>query len=193
METLGYVFGMEVVGNFAYLGSGGHLEVVDVSQPDRPVTVGRVALQSSETRMVRVVDNTAYVAAWDGGLQVVDVTNPAVPQLLGSFDTVGVAIGVDVAGNLAYVAAAEAGLKVVEVRLQAPQVSAPGLRVGAVGGWLELAWPVTLTGVKLQHRESFAPENAWQDLPAARVEVNGEVRVNLEAVGNSGYFRLLMP
>ncbi len=194
--TFDYIDGLEVVGSHAYLvsavGNGGYLEVVDVSQPDRPVTVGHLALTSNAAQ-VRVVDNTAYVTAWNGGLQVVDVTNPAVPMLLGSIATLDSAAAVDVAGNLAYVAAASAGLQIIEVRLSTPQVALPGLRVGAVGRQLEMAWPAALAGAKLQHRESFAPEHAWQDVPAALVEVNGEVRVNLEAVGNAGYFRLFLP
>jgi hypothetical protein len=184
-----------VAGHLVYLTTRGNspkLQVVDVSQPTRPVLVGSLTLPDNGEGL-HVVGNTAYVAAWNAGLAIVDVTNPALPVFLGSRDTVPVALGVDVAGNVAYVAAGNAGLQVIEVQLQAPHVAAPGLRVAAVGGQLELAWPAALAAAPLQRRESFAPEHAWQAVTAALVEVNGEIRVSVEASGSAGYFRLLTP
>ena len=40
---------------------------------------------------VTVVGTTAYVADGDSGLQVIDVSNPASPQIIGSVDTPGYA------------------------------------------------------------------------------------------------------
>jgi len=54
---------------------------------------------------VAVAGNYAYVAAGEfGGLQVIDVTDPANPQLVGSVATPAVAWDVAVAGSYAYVA-----------------------------------------------------------------------------------------
>lgn len=184
-----------VAGHLAYLTTRGNpprLEVVDISQPTQPVHLGGLTLPGNGEG-VRVVGTTAYLAAWDAGLVIADVSNPAVPVLLGSLDTVGVALGVEVAGNLAYVAAGNAGLQVIAVQLSAPHVATPGLRVAAVGGRLELAWPTMLAGAKLQHRQSFAPEHPWQDVTAAPAGVNGELRVGVEASGSAGYFRLFTP
>ena len=46
----------------------------------------------------------AYVADSSSGLQVIDITNPASPQIVGSVDTPGYAYGVAVSGTYAYVA-----------------------------------------------------------------------------------------
>ena len=44
---------------------------------------------------VTVVGTTAYVADDESGLQVIDVSNPANPQIIGSVDTPGYASGVN--------------------------------------------------------------------------------------------------
>ncbi len=49
------------------------------------------------------------------GLLVLDVSNPSVPTLLGSYDTPGNASDVTINGTTAYVAAGEAGLVLIDV------------------------------------------------------------------------------
>ena len=46
----------------------------------------------------------AYIADYLSGLQVIDITDPASPQIVGSLDTPGVAFGVAVSGTHAYIA-----------------------------------------------------------------------------------------
>ena len=53
---------------------------------------------------VAVVGNLLYVAAGNAGLQIFDLTNPASPSLVGSYDTPRYARQVCVVGDLAYVA-----------------------------------------------------------------------------------------
>ena len=64
---------------------------------------------------VTVVDQTAYVADEDSGLQLVDVSNPQNPVAIGSVDTPGWAWGVAVEGQTAYVADGNSGLQIVDV------------------------------------------------------------------------------
>jgi hypothetical protein len=64
---------------------------------------------------VQVVNSTAYVADDDEGLQIVDVSDPAAPALLGSYDTPGDARGVQVVNSTAYVADDDEGLQIVDV------------------------------------------------------------------------------
>lgn len=49
------------------------------------------------------------------GLQVIDVSNPANPQRVGSYDTSGSAYGVAMNGNWIYVADGNSGLQVIDV------------------------------------------------------------------------------
>ena len=65
---------------------------------------------------VAVAGNYAYVADYEEGLHVVDITNPASPILRGSYPTAGHAKGVAVAGNYAYlVHEMDGGLRIIDV------------------------------------------------------------------------------
>jgi hypothetical protein len=64
---------------------------------------------------VTVAGPYAYVADSYGGLQVIDVSDPARPQWVGGYDTSGSAQGVAVSGNYAYVADSYGGLQVIDV------------------------------------------------------------------------------
>jgi hypothetical protein len=63
---------------------------------------------------VTVSDNYAYVADGYGGLVIIDISNPAVPTLVGSYDISG-AYDVKVSGSYAYVAGCSDGLVIVDI------------------------------------------------------------------------------
>jgi hypothetical protein len=72
--------------------------------------------QTSESALSLVKNgNDVYIADGSVGLQIVEVSNPAVPRFLGSCDTDGLAYSVDVAGSLAVVADYDAGVKMIDV------------------------------------------------------------------------------
>ena len=60
--------------------------------------------------MAVVKNSLAYVANDENGLQVIDVFNPALPLLCGSYFLPGNAYNVAVVGDLAYVADGGGGL-----------------------------------------------------------------------------------
>ena len=74
---------------------------------------GRLLRHAGVRLGVAVAGSYAYVADRDAGLRVVDVSNPAAPFEVGSYDTPGYAYGVAVAGAYAYVADGEAGLEIL--------------------------------------------------------------------------------
>jgi len=81
-----------------------------------------------------------YVADGSSGLQVIDVSTPENPQIIGSVDTPGSARGIAVLDNMAYVADYLSGLQVIDVSTpQNPQV------IGSVNA-LGDARDVTLIG-----------------------------------------------
>jgi len=69
-----------VQGRYAYLGVGPRLVVVDVADPARPVPLGQTDVLPGVVSGVAVAGGYAYVAAGEGGLVVVDVTDPAHPR-----------------------------------------------------------------------------------------------------------------
>ena len=64
---------------------------------------------------VAVEGSYAYVADGDSGFQVIDLSNPASPQIVGSVDTPGYTYDVAASGTYAYVADGYSGLQVVDV------------------------------------------------------------------------------
>jgi hypothetical protein len=77
---------------------------------------------------VAVSGKHAYVANHSYGLQVIDITNPQNPEIVGSVDTPGLAQGVAVSGTHAYVTDWSSGLQVIDItNPQNPQI------VGSVG------------------------------------------------------------
>ncbi|MBV9787656.1 MAG: hypothetical protein JOZ51_05760, partial [Chloroflexi bacterium] len=91
-----------VAGSLAYVGEGGGVRIVDVSDPTQPSKRGYLPLPDFPLA-ADIVGNTAYIAASWEGLQIADVSNADSPQLLGSYPITGTTINVQVAGNLAYV------------------------------------------------------------------------------------------
>jgi DNA-binding beta-propeller fold protein YncE len=62
---------------------------------------------------VAVAGAYAYVADYEAGLQIIDVSDPAAPVRVGGYDTSGGAYGVAVAGRYVYVADDGGGLVIL--------------------------------------------------------------------------------
>jgi hypothetical protein len=72
--------------------------------------------QTSDYAMaVKIMGNIAYVADYDSGLQIIDVTNLRQPQIKGHITIPGKALDLDVKGSYAYIAAEEGGLQIIDI------------------------------------------------------------------------------
>ena len=100
----GYVTAADGHGNYAYVGVGLRLVILNISDPAHPVQVGQSVVLTGVVKDVSVVDSLAYLANGETGLQIIDVSNPANPTVRGAYDTPGNAYSVSVVGSLAYVA-----------------------------------------------------------------------------------------
>jgi len=109
----GTILAVAVQGNYAYIGEGPRLTILNVSNPASPTVVGKTPPLPDVVRGVYVAGGYAYVADHNAGLRVVDVSNPANPMEVGFYHTPGNVEAVAVAGDYAYVAAG--GLRVVDV------------------------------------------------------------------------------
>lgn len=112
----GACYGVALQGNYAYIGEGRSLVVVDVSTPASPSRVGRVTLPGL-VRGVALLGQYAYVADEEGGLQVVDITTPASPTIRGFYATTNDmwSAGISIFGGRAYVADESAGLQIFDL------------------------------------------------------------------------------
>lgn len=123
-DLTGEALDMQVVGSRAYVIeagvfvngqlTGGGLRVLDVSDPRRPVSLGRLTIAGQPGR-VALAGDIACVAAGSTGLHLIDVSNPAAMTRRGGLGLNGAARSVQVAGNLAYVAATDSGLHIVDL------------------------------------------------------------------------------
>lgn len=76
--------------------------------------VSEIALPG-EALKVMVSGNYAYVASRQGGLNVVDISNPALPVLVDNFDTVGYATSIDIKDNLAVLSSGGGGVYLFDI------------------------------------------------------------------------------
>ncbi|HET6444295.1 MAG TPA: SUMF1/EgtB/PvdO family nonheme iron enzyme [candidate division Zixibacteria bacterium] len=104
--------GLTIDGSYAYLAFNDYadnksdgLAIIDVSTPSAPSQAG-LCDTPGESWGVTVSGDHAYVADGSQGLQVCDVSSPAVSAVVGSYtDTVGFAYSVAISGTTVYVGA----------------------------------------------------------------------------------------
>ncbi len=110
----GYGYAVAVSNNYAYVGEGRSLLVLDISTPSSPTKIGQVTLPGI-VRGIALLNQYAYVADEEGGLQVVDVSSPTAPAIRGFYPTIGWTDGITVLGGRAYVADEVAGLEIFDL------------------------------------------------------------------------------
>ena len=119
VELVGHIGGVTeavfVQGNYAYIGEGPRLTILDISSPVSPTVVGKTPPWPDFVQDIYVSGSYAYIAADRAGLRVVDVSDPAAPAEAGLYDAPYHVNGVAVAGGYAYVADWPRGLRVVDV------------------------------------------------------------------------------
>ena len=95
---------MAVKGDYAYIGIGPRLAILNIADPSLPTLAGQTGVFPGIVNDVAVAGNYAYVADGSAGLRIIDVSLPSAPAEVGFYDTPGAAYDVAVAGNYAYVA-----------------------------------------------------------------------------------------
>jgi len=78
-----------------------------------PIT--NVATWNQDAVDILVTNGLAFLARGTNGLAILNVTNPAAPQLLGTLATTGNIVKLAEAGGLIYAAASDAGLQIISV------------------------------------------------------------------------------
>jgi len=99
----GSTYAVAVQGDYAYIGAGPRLVILDISTPSSPSVVGQTDVLPEVVGGVAVDGDYAYVADGGGGLRIVDISDPASPTEAGYYDTPGYADGVAVVGDFTMV------------------------------------------------------------------------------------------
>jgi len=105
-----YAGWLDVVGDYLYVsgrspvGGAGDLLVIDIRDPDNPVLLDSETVPT-QINGVTVVGDYAFVGTYSSGLQVIKVSETHdLPLFVGSYDTPGLALDLDIAGDYVYVA-----------------------------------------------------------------------------------------
>lgn len=104
----GHTFNVRVADSAGNTATTGNISFTAVVNPGLKY-VSRLTVDGS-ARDVDSSGNYAYVAAWDGGVIVVDVSNPMVPTTVLRYDTPGFTHGVTVAGSRLFAADGAEGI-----------------------------------------------------------------------------------
>jgi len=92
---------MVVSGNTVYIACGSLL-AVDVSDPANPEQI--YSNTGIFARDLALSGSFMFIAAWDEGLRVFEISDPAAPVDIAAYDIPGSAVGIEILGNYAYVA-----------------------------------------------------------------------------------------
>lgn len=169
LPTADAAWDVAVSGKLAFVAAGrSGLQIVDVSNPAAPITVasssspgvpgaaaasavsgGAPPCGGGTAKGVALSDNFALVAAGTGGLQVIDISNPANPQILGCVAMPsGDARKVQAKGTIAYVAPYPDSLQVVDFSVPSSPVIV-GTTSFTLGGRLQDVAVVSALGQTL--------------------------------------------
>jgi len=98
-------YDMALSGNFAYLANAisGGFKIIDVSNPAAPAQRGGL-VTGFQSYSVAQAGDYAYLADWDGGLRIINITNPDSPVIVKTVNFPAIVRKVTVSGNRAYVA-----------------------------------------------------------------------------------------
>jgi len=133
-----------VAGNYAYVGLAGTLAVIDISDPAWLQEVGHCDAVNSAVDLV-IAGNHLYAASFGGaGLHIVNISDPANPHQVNSYDPRGYAYGVAVDSSYVYVTATDGGLRILNIS-NASEVGYYDLSDSPDGDHLE-AWDVAVVG-----------------------------------------------
>ena len=113
-ESRGPALAVEVRGRLLYTLSGNRLAIYDISRPLQPRFLGESAPVRNARQLVLREDGFAFVSARENGLWIIDVRNPAHPEVISRYDSVEMATGVEVDGNLIFLGNRVYGVEIVD-------------------------------------------------------------------------------
>jgi hypothetical protein len=98
----GDVWDVWVEGNYAYVGVGNSLLILDITDKISPSIIGCCDTEDV-VLAVQVSGSYAYLANFGEGLTIIDISTPSNPTLESSLDTSGYAMDLYISGSYAYI------------------------------------------------------------------------------------------
>ncbi len=103
-------------GNFVYSIGSGNFTVTDVSNPNAPKVCGSIS-GLGNTRQIALLESgtDVMVTARGYGAYIIDASDPAVPRIRCTYDTVEMGTGICISGHYAYISNRQYGVEVVDL------------------------------------------------------------------------------
>jgi hypothetical protein len=123
----GHTNAVAVQGNYAYIGTGLSVVVLDILDPANPIQIGKTTPMTDIVEDLDVFGNYLYAADGAGGMYIFDISSPANPTKTGFIGTPGVARRIKVSETYAYVLTRDTwnGFELVEGGLFVFDISNP--------------------------------------------------------------------
>lgn len=109
----GYAYDVKVSGDYAFYPKVYGLEVIDISDPVNRTIAVRFLMD--ECQALDISGSFAYMARRDGGLCIVDISNPSAPFLVSTLEIEGRAANITVADDIAFISLADDGVYLVNI------------------------------------------------------------------------------
>ncbi len=102
-DPITWTNGIEVKGNYAYVGQEANFQVVNVSDPYSPFLETTLKLNGDISEII-ISENYAYVLDWRKGFFILDISNPTLPIVVGHNDSLDNPWHCAISNDLAYIA-----------------------------------------------------------------------------------------
>ena len=114
-DVAGSAQGITVNGDYAYISGGSGLQITDISNLTAPEIISFIYLPGSSVGDMKIIDGIAFAACMEGGLVIMDVSNPTHPVIIDNSLDPGYVKDVEIVGNYAYLAIGDEGIMIVDV------------------------------------------------------------------------------
>ncbi|MHA1124522.1 MAG: LVIVD repeat-containing protein [Candidatus Heimdallarchaeota archaeon] len=129
----GYGIGVTAYGNFVYLANGGSgLEIISMANPEEPITVANVFLDSHADGLC-LANDLAFVACFLDGVFIIDISNPLEPIVLSQYVSPSehqYYYDLAIKDNILYIANGYAGVEIVDISIASSPVLINSFNLG---------------------------------------------------------------
>jgi hypothetical protein len=105
---------IEVSGDYAYCAFANGLAVYDISVPDNAMEIGKTYLQGFSCGIF-IRDTLAFLSSMEGGLNIVNISNPHRPFLVGNYMDNSQVFNACADGGYAYIVGAYNGFQIIDI------------------------------------------------------------------------------
>lgn len=169
---IGPTIDVTIAGRHAFAIGNRALHALDISDPGRPVPVGKVG-GLGHVRQIVVEGGLAYITSREDGLFIVDVSDPAKPTLVTLYDTIEFATGVCKSGDVLFVACRSFGVELIDVSDPAAPRHLSTVRTGEAQSVVERNGYLYAGVWGTSEVVTVDVRNPWQPQITSRVPLDG--------------------